>query len=654
MPPLAHAGADILLTYNASGYASTPLDGTLSTPGSGSSIVDYVWKILYQPPGATATISPASGSATPNLLTVGPVGTYVIHLQVENDLGEKSEAWTVPEIYSTTNQSMVSVAHKTSEEDWRIPGSWERNWTDIIREILIRVDDQIVDDWEELHQLFFTSGNDAEIRDDRPAASKNGLVGFKLSSTTGVNMSGVYSGIQSKPGKNIAAGAQNPAVDASEALNLQDADYGLSTLDTRSGAWRHTADPITGNPADVLVYIDATARDGDTEFYKIVNIELDSTLKGISDDTKLYALVKPDNVATTWGTTEADQTFGRGAIFWFDHVSWREAIFEMRNSEAPWYSQNAEEGIFQVHINANQLAAPYPSVYEQDFTFIRVIRHTQDLAPPTERIGADQGIVYRDDTQQASTLDKCQTWFFKRGDGQEFSIPMLAAYPDATAPTTRLAFKAPLMLFGRKRLTATGFQTTIEGTVTLNSVLAQTGNMSIANLGQPFAFARVSGCSTKPLNFVDSTYEELRAGIKTTPITNNLQINLSTSFAEPVSRFREDFSFAVTDNANKQTTLFNMATVFGSAVYIGGSGGSGNNYWLDFNSSPGTGDVVAMGVQSYNFSSAVIADFTLAHQRVQGARDTTFAGTWILNVLKQFEVDDWVDVEYVVVFPYKA
>jgi hypothetical protein len=122
--------------------ASVTLDGTGSTPSTGAAdVVQWLWTLHSKPPNSTADlVNPTT--ATPQLINIDLPGSYLVSLQVTDNLGRSSHAGIEP-IQSTNVpygfsfpalSSMIAVRALTvnglvkaayGERQWLARGLWE-------------------------------------------------------------------------------------------------------------------------------------------------------------------------------------------------------------------------------------------------------------------------------------------------------------------------------------------------------------------------------------------------------------------------------------------------------------------------------------------------------------------------------------------------
>jgi len=122
--------------------ASVPLDGSDSTPSTGaSSITGWLWSLHSKPPTSNASLL-NNETATPQLIDVDQPGSYLISLQVTDNLGRTSHAGIEP-LQSPTApygfsfpaiSSMIAIRVRTQnglvkaaygERQWLEKGLWE-------------------------------------------------------------------------------------------------------------------------------------------------------------------------------------------------------------------------------------------------------------------------------------------------------------------------------------------------------------------------------------------------------------------------------------------------------------------------------------------------------------------------------------------------
>lgn len=610
--PIADAGSDQELTFNPGGYPSTALDGSASTPGDGSSIVTYTWTLMYKPPTSGATIS--GTGATPNLINIDLAGSYVVHLQVENDLSDVSKPSTPPDVYESTNSSFTTVAHKTKDRDWRIPGQWERGWTDILYDVWIQLDENLIGVWDETHVLSFTTGLDASVIDERVDTTKGGLTGLKLSTTTGVNSATHYTGVWSIPGKNTGAGK-------SYGLRSSDANYGIHTADTDERAWDHTA-----SAGDKLISVDANAR----TVFELFDITM-------ATNSRMTAVMRPTKIINPWGTDAAND-LAEENIFHVDKLSVGQMIFDLDAAESYNSLQSSiDHGIIQVRTDQDGPTA------EKTFYLARVVR----MSSGKTLSGKDNGLYFEGNT---TTLPG--TWGMRDRNGVKANIPGMRRSLDEASDAVIDIF-SPRQIVGRTRVTHTPATQVreINQTVTIfdEEFLNVTANADMAIQG------RIVDASTKLKGWVPNWANgDLKVGFGAPSHSGgNTQVPVSIRFKDDVISHHAVIGLtSLTDNASKQSSARTFATDFGFNLWIRDN--SLVDHWvdLDHRNASAAGDIIVFGWDSLTTSGGAdnesVTGITVFHQRVQAARATDLDFGMTFNIKPLFFQDDWVDIEWFV------
>jgi hypothetical protein len=444
--PIAVAGAEqslgVFQPVAEFAYTGAPFSVNLKDNGSfdpdGGIIVAWQWTLLYKPPGSSASLLNPT-TATPTLQNVDVEGTYRVFLEVTDDNvpSEDSE----PDKNLAPDSAFCKVVHKTQYHDWRIPASTERNWADIVYVMWLGIDALLpsTSQWDVTHQLFFTTGNTAQIRDNRTAGSKSGEAGLWINSTTGVNTAtGEYIGIQVTPGRQLGGG------DATIGVNIasQESDIGFRSLDAWRGLGfvaRWDADPaVLTTPQTALRFHQTHANlDGGT----MLDFQHDDAQKIGSS-----VVIKGGKATTgTWGGTDpiwpvsyTKYDFGSSRLFL------TELTFEHRIAASTYQYGGAfgdADGTIKWFIDVENLTTP---AIQQDIVLMRVVRQE----PIADNNGKDFGVMWRESTAElaAPPADPgsypAQTLLMRRPDTAEWSF-MGVQRARVAAPSTPVPFERP-------------------------------------------------------------------------------------------------------------------------------------------------------------------------------------------------------------------
>jgi hypothetical protein len=558
-------------------------------------------------------------------------GTYVVHLQVTNDLGDSSKGPTSPDVFQSTNSSFVSVVHETKDRGWRIPGSFERNWADYLYSVFVDMDENLIGVWDEEHLLEFTTGLTARIFDDRPAGSRI-TGGLTVSTQTGVgpDVPGIYTSFLAVPLPN-----QNVS-GASVGFQAQLADIGLRALFVEDYCIQHA---IQAAPYD-------------SDFARIEAVGPEATIINYSSTDSgttsvLHAVDRPTEIVNPWGTTGVINTETEEAIYHFDTLSMKKMVLDVRSSEAK-NSQNGDDGIIQIHNQNFGLTNPE----DRDFHLIRVIRHET-----TGFTGQDEGIQYTDDydvtTGGTGDADSRPTWWLRRGSGDRYSVPGVVGALDPLTDA-RTPYQAPVLFVGRKRISHPG-----GGSLRILSEDLQvsadeflngtTINPAVESMSVVGRVVSVSG--GVPLWYQNFDLADLSLGLGT-PLESGgaLQIPVSVSFRDTVIQHRYRFSIAAANNQTPQTSSRTTLTDLGYEPYIRSI--PDNTFWIDAieRGAGAADDRVVASARAFLSGGTTLTGFDLVHQSVRGsARNTTYEGDYVISVEPQFFSGDTVDIEFMII-----
>lgn len=358
------------------------LDGTASFDPDAGTITAYSWTLVYSPPGSSASLLNPT-TATPTLQNVDVVGSYLVFLQVTDSGAENSE----PVQRLAPDSAFALVAHKTQVEDFRIPASGERNWADVAYVLWTTAEAKLSlgGTWDTTHELIFTSGLSAHIRDDRAAASKGGLAGLLIDTTTGASHAGAsYFGIQVSPGAQGGGGGETIGIvidDMDQGIKVDDpigggglsvgigCEVGFSTDVTRFGYLMTSAFLGPSVPGSILAYrgFDASGSVGTV------------VLSGHDDNYLLPA--------TAWGTSGAlpPNTPNPRFSWMAQRLTTTQLHFDARSTSNQLM---AAAGALRYYTNIGAGAIQS----EQDIVLARV--HRQDVAGVLG--GQDFGLIWRE------------------------------------------------------------------------------------------------------------------------------------------------------------------------------------------------------------------------------------------------------------------
>jgi hypothetical protein len=426
--------------YSGSSFNVNLRDGGSFDPDAGS-IVAWSWTLLYRPPSSAAALTGAATS-TPVLNTVDKEGTYRVFLKVTDDNipAEDSES----DQYKAPDSAFCLVVHKTQLHDWRIPATSERDWADIVYTMWMDIDDLLpsTSQWDVTHQLFFTSGNTAQIQDNRVETTKGGESGLWLNSTTGVSTaSGSYYGLRVSPGRQMGAGGNVYGG------YITDMDQGVTVVDP----WKHygfevryETDPAiltTTNFAFAMVQAHADHDGGAILTY---NNEISGKI-GISE----YVGWAKAEVGATWGGTNPIWSLGIIEPYFFGNARFflKELTFEHRiTTGADPYRYNASSalgdaaGTIKWFTDVETTTQPLA----QDIMLMRVVRQE----PVADQQGDDFGIMWRESVAELAAtpadpdIYPSQTLLMRRPDTEEWSIPGVQR-DRVAAPSTPVPFERP-------------------------------------------------------------------------------------------------------------------------------------------------------------------------------------------------------------------
>lgn len=420
--PIAVAGADqgggVFLPVAEFAYVAAPFNVNLQDNGSFDpdlgTIVAWQWTLIYSPPGSAASLLNPT-TATPTLQNVDVQGTYRVFLEVTDDNipPEDSE----PDSNLAPDSAFCKVVHKTQYQDWRIPASTERNWADVVYAMWMDIDTLLPTSslWDVSHQLFFTGGNTAQIKDDRVATSKGSEQGLWLNSTTGVSAAaGAYYGLRVTPGRQLGGG------DPTIGLYVESMDTGAEVIDAWQGdsfvsAWATDPAVLTGtNTGFKMEQRHATHDGGDIlEYNHTAALKIGTQLKVKHGKamTQTWGSASP-----IWNDPNSPYNFGTDRLFL------TELTFDHRLS-APTYTYplwGDEKGTIKWYIDAEDTSLPQV----QDIVLMRVVRQE----PIANFNGKDFGVMWRESTAELDPapadpdLFPGQTLLMRRPDTAEWSF----------------------------------------------------------------------------------------------------------------------------------------------------------------------------------------------------------------------------------------
>ncbi len=505
--PIAVAGAEqslgVFQAVAQFAYSGAPFNINIKDNGSfdpdAGSIVAWAWTLVYKPPGSAASLLNPT-TATPTLQNVDVVGTYKMFLEVTDDNAppESSES----SINLAPNSAFCKVVHKTQYHDWRIPASTERTWADVVYAIWTDIDTLLPTTslWDVSHQLFFTAGNTAQIKDNRVATTKGGQQGLWLNSTTGVNAAaGAYYGLQLTPGRQLGAG------DPTTGVYVESMDLGVEVIDAWYGdsflsIWETDPAVLTNTNVGLKVEQRHASHDGGNM------LEYNHTLA-----TKLGT-----NLTVKHGKAIV-QTWGSSGVLWSSanlpyyfgapRLFLTELTFDHRLSAPTYLYPGAfgdEDGTIKWFIDAEDASLPQV----QDIVLMRVVRQE----PIANNNGKDFGLVWRESVAELAVppadpdIYPSQTFLMRRPDTEEFSV-MGVQRARVAAPSTPVPFEKPGWIQGQLSnpnppgddITEWTFFVTLPSTVTVD--LSEGGGWSNARAERP-----VTTWSAYESDFVVSTY----------------------------------------------------------------------------------------------------------------------------------------------------
>jgi hypothetical protein len=448
--PIAVAGAEqslgVFVPVAEFSYSGAPFNVNLKDNGSwdpdAGSIVAWQWTLLYKPPGSTASILNPTTS-TPTLQNVDKEGTYRVFLEVTDDNipPEDSE----PDQYLAPDSAFCKVVHKTQLHDWRIPATSERDWADVVYAIWMDIDDLLpsISQWDVTHQLFFTSGNQAQIQDNRVATGKGGESGLWLNSTTGVDTAaGAYYGLRVSPGRQMGAG------DPVRGYYATDMDYGSEAIDPWQGIgfvakWQ--TDPATLTATNVALRFQQSHPD----HVGGVMLDFQHDAAGALDTQMVVKWAKA--MVQDWGSADPVWTLGVVLPFFLgsDRMFLKELTFDHRTTMSSYVWQGSpgdEGGTIKWFIDAETTT----TVSAQDIVLARVVRQK----PVADESGEDFGIMWRESVAELDAappdpdIFPSRTLLMRRPDTEEWSF-MGVQRARVAAPSTPVPFERPGWIQGQ-------------------------------------------------------------------------------------------------------------------------------------------------------------------------------------------------------------
>ena len=398
MPAVPSIAAVSDIPYTDLTVAQIQLDASGSSPGSGASVTNWTWQLIYKPPGSAAAIADSGTDSQPFLQNIDKPGTYLVFLVVSNNIGKSSET----NKFLAKDSAFVTIRAKTRYLDLKIPAGHERNWADIVYTNHVAFDNIMgnVSVWDTTHRLYFTTGNDAEIQDNRAAGTKASKWGLKVTSTTGINTGGpaAYSALHLDPTANAGnAGGGGGVTGAyinfvNQAIEVAKGEKVLkATLRTASSA---SHDGIS---------ISDTGGGWNLSYAKI----LTTSFRGRT--VKVHHVDQTYPIAGVWAAAvaEGDALNTTQANMWLDGVSTSRLFFDLRLSSTGYLTAAPNNGLVTVASRVGAGAA----ATEQDFMFARVARHDDT---GNSWIG-DRGIGYSEGAAAGVAGTKGETWFIRSG-----------------------------------------------------------------------------------------------------------------------------------------------------------------------------------------------------------------------------------------------
>lgn len=396
MPPVPSIAAVADIAYASLTVAQTQLNGSGSSAGSGASVTNYTWQLIYKPPGSAAALADSGTDSQPYLNNIDKPGTYLVFLVVQNNLGTSSET----NKFLAKDSAFLAIRAKTRYLALKIPAGHERNWADIVYTNHVAFDNLYsqISVWDTTHRLYFTTGNDAEIQDNRAANAKANKWGLKITSTTGINTAGNanYSGLHIDPTNNAGNAGGGGGVSGvhinfvNQAIDVVRGEKVLKAVLRTASSASHDGISISDD-----------AGGWNLSYAKI----LTTSFKGRS--VKVHHKDQTYPIAGVWGAAlaETSNLNTTQANMWFDGISAGRLVFDLRTTSSSTYTTAApDNGLITVATRMGAGAA----TTEQDLMLARITRF-DDAA--NSWLG-DTGIGYSE-AEIANDATKKNTWFIR-------------------------------------------------------------------------------------------------------------------------------------------------------------------------------------------------------------------------------------------------
>jgi hypothetical protein len=525
-------------------YVGAPFSVNIKDNGSfdpdAGTIVAWQWTLIDAPPSSTASLLNPT-TATPTLQNVDKEGSYRIFLEVTDDNlpPEDSE----PDKNLAPDSAFCTVIMKTQNHDWKIPAEGGRRWADDVYAMWMDIDDllPVSSVWDVTHQLIFTSGNTAQIRDNRVATAKDGLYGLIIDSTTGVNVNvALYEGLHIEPGAN----AGDPVNHPTWGIGITDIDKGIYVNNpAQKVAYDFVYGSGVASPTGLL-----SRRSGiPTTVVNCVRHEEQSVFQSVRG----YATDKNSPQAFgLWGSWAAYSGL-KEALFGIQTLAVTTLICDFRSNPTGITGaiQGNAEGVIEGWVDIDATAG----ASAQDVVVLRVVRH----AGIANQVGKDFGLMWRESAAVLASVPPDpdiypeQTFVMKRPDGSEWG---LHGVQRARVGKDPVPFERPGWIQGRKSSTNPSgggsntwtFDVALPSTVTIDT--SEGGGECNARLERP-----ITEWSLDEEDFVVS------AALVTAP-ANAVRVTLKYAEQFETTSGQGTFTKTTPVNGQAETRTFNLPT----------------------------------------------------------------------------------------------